>query len=412
MKIRVNRLISRLHSVNRDVTHGIAKFIEMVGEPRLKVAIISYYFEAPTLSGVGVHAKNLAEHLSKSGCEVHVFCSSSEGSNYKDNGVTIHPIEPILIPHGDQFSGQMLDYDVFESEVIKELIRENATRRFDIIHTHGALTKAEFILKKTRGIRWVHTFHAIEKLRVRQLSREEKDFEDLISWIESTVNHCDGAIFVSKSLLDEARGHYTLKSTRVIPNGVDLSVFSCSPITKKNVLFIGRFSKEKGIEYLPGIIARVMEVKDATFTAVCPYDTLGDDLKEIRGIMQKQEEHFKGRIRIIEKRQHPETLRKLYSDCQVYIQPSKYESFGICIVEAMATGRPVVSFNVGGIPEVIGGAGIIAHNKNEMTHAIVELLEDKKRCADIGKMASERVRMFDWDSIAKTIIGYYNEVAK
>lgn len=412
MKTRFNSLISQLQVINRKVTRSITAFIEIISKPKLKVAIISYYFETPTLSGVGVHAKNLAEHLSKNGCEVHVFCNSSEGFNYSDEGVTIHPIGQILIPSSDPFSGQMLDYDVFESEVIKELIRENTKRKFDIIHTHGMLTKAAFILKKICGIRWVHTFHAIEKLRVKQLSQEEKDFGDLISWIESTVNHCDGAIFVSKSLLDDSRGHYSLKSKKVIPNGVDLDVFKHSPITNKNVLFIGRFSKEKGIEYLPEIISRIMQVKDATFTAVCPYDTLGDDLKEIRKIIKKQEERFNGRIRIIEKRQHPEILRKLYSDCQIYIQPSKYESFGICIIEAMATGRPVVSFNVGGIPEVIGDAGIIVNNKHEMITSIIELLEDKKRCNAMGKKASERANIFNWDLISRRIIDYYKEVAK
>lgn len=412
MKIKINSLISRLQVVNQAVTRGIIALIEIINKPRLKVAIISYYFETPTVSGVGVHAKNLAEHLSKNGCEVHVFCSGSEGFNYTDEGVTIHPIEQILIPSSDQFSGKMLDYDVFESEVIKELIRENTKRKFDIIHTHGMLTKAAFILKKICGIRWIHTFHAIEKLRVKQLSQEEKDFGDLISWIESTVNHCDGAIFVSKSLLDDSKGHYSLKSKKIIPNGVDLSVFNYSPIVNKNVLFIGRFSKEKGIEYLPDIVARIMQVKDATFTAVCPYNALGDDLKEIRKIIQKQEDRFKGRIRIITKRQRPEILRTLYSNCQVYIQPSKYESFGICIVEAMATGRPVVSFNVGGIPEVIGDAGVIVNNKDEMISAIIELLEDEKRCTAIGKKANERANIFNWDLISRRIIEYYNEVAK
>lgn len=412
MKINFNPLLSRLHVVNQKVTKSILAFIEILNKPKLKVAIISYYFETPTLSGVGVHAKNLAEYLSKNGCDVHVFCNGSEGFNYKDEGVTVHPIEQLLIPTGDQFSRQMLDYDLFESEVIKALIREHARREFDVIHTHGALTKAAFILKKICGIPWIHTFHAIEKLRVKQLSREEKDFEDLISWIESTVNHCDGAIFVSKSLLNDSKGHYSLKSKKIIPNGIDLSLFQYSPISNKNVLFIGRFSKEKGIEYLPDIISQIMQVKDATFTALCPHDALGGDLKKIRKTIRKQEELFKGRIRIIEKTQRPEILKMLYSDCQIYIQPSKYESFGLCIAEAMATGRPVVSFNVGGIPEVIGDAGVIVNNKSEMMSAIVQLLEEKERCIAIGKKASERANRFNWSLISRRIINYYIEVSK
>ena len=98
-------------------------------------------------------------------------------------------------------------------------------RGFDIIHTHGSLTKAAFLLKKICGLKWVHTFHAIERVRVRKLSKEEKHFEDLISWIESTVNYCNGAIYVSNSLYRQGKRLYPIKKNTVIPNGVDTDFF-------------------------------------------------------------------------------------------------------------------------------------------------------------------------------------------
>ena len=74
------------------------------------------------------------------------------------------------------------------------------------------------IIKKVYNLKWFHTFHAIETLRVKELSREERQFEDLVSWIEKTTNYCDGAIFVSGELLNEGKKHYNLKSTKIIPN--------------------------------------------------------------------------------------------------------------------------------------------------------------------------------------------------
>ena len=293
----VKDLSTSLLSLNQKITKSINKFLESLSTPRLRVAIISYYYEAPTISGVGVHAKDLAEHLIKNGCEVHVFCKSSADFAYRDREVTVHPVREIAIPLEDQASRKRLLYDFFESEVIKGFIRENTRHKFDIVHTHGSLTKAAFIIKKIFGIKWVHTFHAIEKMRVEKLSEEEKHFEDLISWIESTTNYCDGAIFVSKTLMDEVTEHYTLKSKRIIPNGVDFKLFHATPIKNKNVLFIGRFSEEKGIEYLPEIVSEVMSVEDATFTALCPYNTLGQKLTEIRKALQTQQKLFKGRIK-------------------------------------------------------------------------------------------------------------------
>ena len=105
-----------------------------------------------------------------------------------------------------------------------------------------------------------------------------------------------------------------------------------------------------------------------------------------------------------------ERIRKLYSDCQIYIQPSKYESFGLCVLEAMASARPVIAFNVGGIPEVLGDAGLLVNSKEELLSGIRELLMDDARCAFIGNRANERAKEFSWDLVAEKTIEYYHEV--
>ncbi|HLC46790.1 MAG TPA: glycosyltransferase family 4 protein [Candidatus Nanoarchaeia archaeon] len=408
--MRIKSALSNLIEISKNISKGCISIIDAISNQRLKVALVSYYYQKPTISGVGVHVQNLAKYLVKHNCEVHIFCHGDADNYYKENGAYVHVMGRVLTPAGDGFSKKRLEYDIFESDVIKDVVRENMKRKFDVIHTHGALTKAAFILRKVYNIKWVHTFHAIEKLRVKELSKEEKQFEDLISWIEHTTNYCDGAIFVSKDLSDNGKRQYTLKSTRIIPNGVDLELFKYSPITKKNVLFIGRFSKDKGIDLLPELIEHVMEIKDATFTAICPFTSTGGELKEIRSLISRLEKCYKERLRIITASQHQEKLIKLYQESQVYIQPSKYESFGLCILEAMAIGRPVVAFNVGGIPEVIGDSGFVTNNKKEFIYKVKQLLDNKKDCVDIGKKANQRAKKFDWDIIAKKTIQYYNEV--
>lgn len=394
------------------ISRGILKVVDAIGKPKLKIALISYYYQKPTISGVGIHVQNLAKFLVKNNCEVHVFCHGDEDGFYKENGVIVHTIGKVLTMISNNFSRKRLEYDLFESEVVKDIIRENSKTKFDIIHTHGSLTKAAFIIRKVYDIKWVHTFHAVERLRVKELSREERQFEDLISWIEQTVNYCDGSIFVSTDLLKEGKKHYTLKSKKIIPNGVDLQIFNYRPITKKNVLFIGRFSKDKGIDLLPKLIHSIMSVKNATFTAVCPYGTVDGELKEIRESIQKMQERYGERLNIIDKPQDQEILKELYRNCQVYIQPSKYESFGLCILEAMATGRPVAAFNVGGIPEVIGDSGFALANRQRFIYKVKELLENKEECVKMGKRANKRAKNFDWDIIAQKTIRYYGDVIK
>ena len=218
----IQSYLSSLLETGENISKGVINLIDAISKPKLKVALISYYYQKPTISGVGIHVQNLAKYLVKHNCEVHIFCHGDEDGFYKDNGAIIHTIGKILTSVSDNFSKKRLEYDIFESEVVKEIIRENSRKNFDIVHTHGALTKAAFIIRKVYNIKWVHTFHAIEKLRVKKLSNEERQFEDLISWIEHTVNYCDGSIFVSNDLLKEGTKTYNLKSKVIIPNGVDL----------------------------------------------------------------------------------------------------------------------------------------------------------------------------------------------
>jgi len=410
-----NSVLFHVTEFGQRVSKSVMDLIGIISKPRLKVALISYHYQKPTISGVGIHVQNLAKYLTKHNCNVHVFCSGEEDAIYKEGNVIVHTIGRIHIPLEDEFSRKRLIYDIFESEIVKEITRENSRKRFDIIHTHGTLTKSAFIIKKVYGIKWVHTFHSIEKLRVKKLSDEEKHFADLISWIERTVNHCDGAIFVSKELMDECVKHYRMKSKIMIPNGIDLELFSYYPITKKNVLFVGRFSKEKGVGILPELITNVMSVKDATFTIVSPHREKLEgegELSKIKKLIDKQKKLFEERLTVIERLNEQEFIGKLYRECQVYIQPSKYESFGLCILEAMATGRPVVAFKVGGIPEVIGNAGFAVKDKKELIYKVKELLNDKKQSIIVGRKASQRAKGFDWNVIAKKTIKYYEEVGK
>ncbi|MFH0869993.1 MAG: glycosyltransferase family 4 protein [archaeon] len=407
-KTTLHDALQGIGTFSQRISKSYFDLIKALGEPKLKVALISFYYQRPSISGVGIHVWNLAKHIADHGCEVHVFCSGVHDGVYREHGVIVHAVGRVLIPLMDDFSRKRLEYDLFESGVIKDIIRENTRKKFDVIHTHqGAVIKAAFVIKKIYGMKWIYTFHAIEKLRIRKLGKEEKHFQDLISWVEQTVNYSDGAIFVSRDLFEEGRKHYKLGSSIVIPNGIDLEMFSYHPITAKNVLYVGRFSKEKGIGSLPKIISSVMAVDGSTFTAVCPYNALGGELKRIRRLISALEKKHPGRIKIIDKPQDPEAVRDLYRDCQVYIQPSKYESFGLCVLEAMATGRPVVAPDIGGMPEVIGDSGFIVDDIEGLIRTVTELLDNRDECVLVGKKANARAKGFDWDIIAQDIIKYY-----
>lgn len=410
--IGVKKIFRKVSYFGRNVCDSCINLIDFVNSCKLRIALISFYYESPTISGVGSHVRNLAKYLARNNCDVHVFCSGEEEDTYKEENVVVHIIPKIITPIDDSYSKKRMEYDLYESEVVKEITREHTRKPFDIIHSHGSLTKAAFILKKVYNIKWVHTFHAIERQRAEKLSFEEKQYIDMINWIESTVKYCDGAIFVSNKLKEECSKYYKIKKNVVIPNGVDLELFRQSHLGNRNVLFIGRFSKEKGIELLPDLIPIVLSVPDASITMISPYTILPKDLANILSRIKSLEQKYPQKIKLIDKTVYQEDLVQYYKNSQIYIQPSKYESFGLCILEAMAVGRPIVAFNVGGIPEVVGNAGILASNKSDLLNSVSQLLQDRKKCSALGNAAMRRAAAFSWDSIARSTVEYYYEVLK
>ena len=102
---------------------------------------------------------------------------------------------------------------------------------------------------------------------------------------------------------------------------------------------------------------------------------------------------------------------QLLQDCTIYLQPSRYEGFGLAIAEAMSCGAPVISTDVGEVRNVVGDAGVILKNCNPIpiSNSIKKLLGDKNKLNQIGKNARERIvtyfsyhrRLEDFNNILK-----------
>jgi len=111
-----------------------------------------------------------------------------------------------------------------------------------------------------------------------------------------------------------------------------------------------------------------------------------------------------------------EELPKFFGLADVFVLPSiTAEAFGIVLLEAMASGRPVVTTRVGGIPEVVegSGCGILVDPGDEqmLADAILLLLEDKGLREELGRRGREVAEdTYSWDVITERIEGVYREV--
>jgi len=106
-------------------------------------------------------------------------------------------------------------------------------------------------------------------------------------------------------------------------------------------------------------------------------------------------------------------LIMLYNAASFFVFPSRYEGFGLPILEAMACGAPVIAANNSSIPEVAGDAAILvdAELPAMMAHAMVRLLEDEALRHEMSARSLHRATAFSWQRCARETLAVYQSIA-
>jgi glycosyltransferase involved in cell wall biosynthesis len=109
--------------------------------------------------------------------------------------------------------------------------------------------------------------------------------------------------------------------------------------------------------------------------------------------------------------QSPEDeLIRHFQHATVLVHPALYEAFGMTLVEAMACGTPVIATRVGGIPEVLGDAGVLIRPKDPgaIANAVTGLLGNRNKYDRLRSDGRKRVeRHFSWDSVSDRVSSLY-----
>jgi len=107
-----------------------------------------------------------------------------------------------------------------------------------------------------------------------------------------------------------------------------------------------------------------------------------------------------------------EALPALYAGAAMLVYPSLYEGFGLPLVEAMASGTPVITSNCSSMPEVVGNAGMLVEPEDEamIAQAIRQLLEDENAAQQLAEQGLERVQQFAWERCAQQTLAVYRHV--
>ena len=372
----------------------------------MKVAMVVEWFDMKA-GGVAVHVKQLTEFLTKYGVEVEIITSSRKGM---DAGVPIHRIS------GPKDPFFRLNVSPWASKEMREIIEKGD---FDAVHAHHAFSRTPLSalhIANDLGMRAILTTHTVSFM---------PDYEYLWSALSYSypvyrimLSKADRIIAVS-SAAERFISYFTDVPTTIIPNGVDTSAFRNLPKeeAKKRMgfdpapsfLYVGRLVSKKGLFTLLLAFRSVKkEIRDARLR-IAGKGKLKPVLKSMTKAMGIGESvEFLGYV--------PDNkMNALFSSADIFVLPSSFgESFGIVLLEAMASGTPVIGTQVGGIEEILadGRYGVLVppSEPEKLSEAMVQLVNDEERRRILSKRGLKRARNeFDWRIVAKKVIAAYEK---
>jgi glycosyltransferase involved in cell wall biosynthesis len=255
------------------------------------------------------------------------------------------------------------------------------------------------------------------------------------------VRAADLVVGCSGHIVAAARKHFadTGIPFAVLPNGAPVLARTTSRPVPGRVLFVGRLSPEKGVHTLLTAWPKVVAARrDARLDIVgaggeIPREFLVDlsddpdvlDLSRfyprgrafrgsyeaaLRGMIPSQLAHT---VTFIGQETHERVIQRC-ADASLLVNPSLSESFGMSLVEALATGTPIVATRAGGMPEIVqatgGGVLVQKNNPDELADAIIRLLDDPDARAELGRRGAHRVaELYSWARIAALTQGLHGK---
>jgi N-acetyl-alpha-D-glucosaminyl L-malate synthase BshA len=285
----------------------------------------------------------------------------------------------------------------------------------DLLHVHYAIPHATAaylareMLRDSGPIKVITTLHGTDITLVGQ----EASFYAISRF---SIEQSDGVTAVSRFLRDETYRAFGCVQCElaVIPNFVNIADYrpdvaapreSLVPAGHKLLVHVSNFREVKRVKDVVRIFARLRRALPATLMMVGDGPDRNDAEQEARDLGISDEVHFLGRL---------DAVAPLLAAADLFVLPSQTESFGLAALEAMACGTPVLTTNVGGLPEVItdGVEGLLepVGSVEAMARRAIDLLKDPAVHDRMREAALARAKQFSTDVVVPQYEAYYQQV--
>lgn len=371
----------------------------------MKIGIVtqSYY---PVLGGVTEHVWHLGRELGQRGHDVTIITGGATTPD--DRGLRV-------LRHGFQvpLSGNGANVHITLGWKLGRMLqRIEEEERFDIVHVQCPIDLGlPLIASTTMRSPMVGTHHSF---------RDSYTFADAVfklfhGPIDRAVTRVKRHIAVSESARALCWRYYPHAPVDIIPNGIDMERFSPSVSSWLNkddriptILFVGRMDPRKGAKYLFAALPFLEERLANYRIMVVGAGWMKKYYNAYIPLNLRRRVSFAGYV-------SPEDLPRYYASADVYCSPATgSESFGIVLLEAMASGVAIVASNIEGYRNVMtdGKEGLFCRPRDpkSIADAIIELANNPDRRGAMGKQGRATAARYDWKTVAIQIEQVYREL--
>ena len=414
---------------------------------KIVIATAVYY---PMINGVAVFSHNLTVGLVKRGHEVLVLCPSQTGKNYtriedgvritrlKSVDVKVYPDQSNKVPPKKKFLGISWPHLYYKNGFKVAVFPAREIRRAldgfkpDVVHVQVSDPIGLSVVSYARkvGIPVVTTEHnqpevLTEPLKLPGIVRKPVNAM-LSAYFRNRQSKSDFVTMPTKQAIDNlilSHGKVFEIPVAAVSNGVDLSNFKPGKASKEiykkygikeeglKILYVGRVDPEKKV----GVVIEAFKEARKDLPKNTELIVVGDGVDRLRLEKKVQEEELVNEVKFLG-RVLPPDLYELYKMGDVFATASEIETQGIVLIEAAATGLPLIAVNKGAVSEVCltnkNGYLCEPGNVHEIKEAMVKILADEKLRK---KFSEESVRVAEEHDFEKTLdrfINIYERVLK
>ena len=372
----------------------------------MNIGIVLY----PTYGGSGVVATELGKGLAQRGHNVHFisYARPMRLNEFHEN-ISFHEVSFSAYP--------LFEYPPYDLALASHLVDIIKHQKLDLLHVHYAIPHATsaYLAKQILGNKGSHipvitTLHGTDITIVGS----DPSYTPVVTF---SINKSDGVTAVSEYLKKETCTRFDIENhIEVIPNFIDLERFRKSekshfkkalcPNGEKVLVHVSNFREVKRVSDTVEIFNKVLENGVQAHLLL-----IGDGPDRQKVETRCRELDICSKVRFLGKQ---EKIEDILSIADLFLIPSGSETFGLAALEAMSCSVPVISSNIGGLPElnIHGETGYLCDlgDTEAMGAYAVSILSNDELQDTLAKNARKRAEMFEQSKVINHYESYYEQV--